>query len=75
MGDLYRIYLAAQRDGIDFNLAYIPSSFNVPLPQPFDTHYMSELFKVGYELAAKGYPWSKAPPGYTAANVAEAGGR
>ena len=27
VGDLYRIYLTAQRDKIDFNLAFIPSSF------------------------------------------------
>ena len=66
VGDLYRIYVQTQRDRIDFNLAYIPSSFNVPLPEPFDTHYMNELFKVGYDLAAKGYPWSKLPPGYDA---------
>jgi hypothetical protein len=66
LGDLYRIYVAAQRDDIDFNLAYIPSSFDVPLPAPFDTHYMNELFKLGYERAAKGYPWAKVPPGFTA---------
>lgn len=66
IGDLYRIYLAAQRDRIDFNLAFIPSSFNVPLPRPFDTHYMEELFKLGYTLGVKGYPWAKVPPGYSA---------
>jgi predicted acylesterase/phospholipase RssA len=64
VGDLYRIYVQTQRDHIDFNLAYIPSSFNVPLPEPFDTHYMNELFKLGYSLGAKGYPWAKVPPGY-----------
>jgi predicted acylesterase/phospholipase RssA len=64
IGDLYRIYVQTQRDHIDFNLAYIPSSFNVPLPAPFDAHYMNELFKVGYALGAKGYPWAKVPPGY-----------
>jgi hypothetical protein len=48
---------------VDFNLAYIPSSFNVPLPEPFDQHYMNELYKVGYDLAKSGYPWAKAPPG------------
>jgi predicted acylesterase/phospholipase RssA len=64
IGDLYRIYLASQRDKIDFNLAYIPSSFNVPLPRPFDNHYMVELFKLGYALGSKGYRWSKMPPGY-----------
>jgi predicted acylesterase/phospholipase RssA len=64
IGDLYRIYLASQRDKIDFNLAYIPSSFNVPLPRPFDNHYMVELFKLGYALGSKGYRWSKMPPDY-----------
>ena len=62
VGDLYRIYATTQRDGVDFNLAYIPSSFNVPLPEPFDRHYMNELYKVGYDLAKAGYPWAKAPP-------------
>lgn len=30
VGDLYRIYLAAERDGLDFKLAYIPATFNAP---------------------------------------------
>ena len=64
IGDLYRIYVQTQRDHIDFNLAYILSTFDVPLAHPFDTHYMDELFKVGYDHGAKGYPWAKVPPGY-----------
>ena len=28
VGDLYRIYVYAQRDGIDYNLAYIPAGFS-----------------------------------------------
>jgi predicted acylesterase/phospholipase RssA len=63
VGDLYRIYATAQRDDVDFNLAYIPATFNVPLNEPFDQHYMAELFKLGYELARSGYDWQKAPPG------------
>lgn len=63
-GDLYRIYALAQRDKVDFNLAYIPASFDVPLPEPFDQHYMQELFKLGYEQAKAGYKWEKAPPGF-----------
>jgi predicted patatin/cPLA2 family phospholipase len=62
MGDLYRIYLTAERDGFDFNLAVIPKSFTRTLKEPFETAYMSDLFKVGYDLAVKGYPWAKAPP-------------
>ena len=63
IGDLYRIYAIAQRDRVDFNLAYIPASFNAPHPQEFDTDYMRALFKVGYDLAAQGQPWVKRPPG------------
>lgn len=62
-GDLYRIYAIAQRDGVDFNLAYIPATFDVPLPEPFDRHYMEELFKLGYEQGRAGYQWQKEPPG------------
>ncbi|HUL06927.1 MAG TPA: patatin-like phospholipase family protein [Candidatus Acidoferrum sp.] len=63
VGDLYRIYATAQRDGVDFNLAYIPPTFNVTLAEPFDQHYMNELFNVGYELGKTGYDWKKTPPG------------
>jgi predicted acylesterase/phospholipase RssA len=63
VGDLYRIYAIAQRDRVDFNLAYIPNSFNAPHPQEFDTDYMRALFKVGYDLAKQGKPWVKRPPG------------
>jgi hypothetical protein len=40
VGDLYRIYVAASRDDIDFNLAYIPETFTMELKQPFDQGYM-----------------------------------
>lgn len=65
VGDLYRIYVTSQRDKVDFNLAFIPPTFKTPLKEPFDTHYMNELFKVGYDLGAAGYHWSKVPPGLT----------
>ncbi|HEY3275238.1 MAG TPA: patatin-like phospholipase family protein [Syntrophorhabdaceae bacterium] len=63
LGDLYRIYLSAVKDGIDYNLAHIPSSFNVPKTENFDPVYMRQLFDLGYSMAAKGYPWQKTPPG------------
>ena len=64
IGDLYRIYLEAERDGVDFNLAYIPASFEVPHREEFDTEYMRALFRTGYEMAAWGYPWGEVPPGF-----------
>jgi predicted acylesterase/phospholipase RssA len=66
VGDLYRIYQIAQRDAVDYNLAYIPTTFKAPHKEEFDTEYMRALFAVGYDMAAKGYPWQKAPPGWTA---------
>lgn len=63
VGDLYRIYLTAQQDHLDYHLAYIPKSFHAPHKEDFDTAYMRALFDYGYRLAVKGYPWAKAPPG------------
>jgi hypothetical protein len=65
IGDLYRIYATAQRDGVDFNLTFIPSSFNHPHKEEFDNDYMRALYDTGYSLAVKGLPWAKTPPGYS----------
>ena len=40
VGDLYRIYATTQRDGVDFNLAFIPPTFDVVSTGEFDQHYM-----------------------------------
>jgi predicted acylesterase/phospholipase RssA len=66
IGDVYRIYSAAQRDGIDFNLAYIPDSFDVESEEEFDPVYMRALFDLGFRMARDGYPWAKAPVGHVA---------
>jgi len=64
IGDLYQIYTLCQRDGNDFNLAYIPSDFIEKPTEGFDPVYMKKLFKLGYQKALDGYPWLKTPPGY-----------
>ncbi len=64
IGDLYRIYLGAQRDGIDYNLAFIPSDFEEKPKEAFDPEYMSKLFELGYRMGKNGYPWEKSPPGF-----------
>jgi hypothetical protein len=63
VGDLYQIYSTARRDGVDFNLAFIPATFDVPHPREFDTEYMRSLYAFAYDQAVRGYPWRKAPPG------------
>ena len=62
IGDLNRIFLLARRDGLDYNLAFIPGDFDEPKEEMFDRKYMESLFDVGYRLAKDGYPWNKAPP-------------
>ncbi len=64
IGDLYQIYLLSKRDDFDFNLAFIRLDFKVKHKEQFDTNYMQKLFDYGYQLARKGYPWQKFPPGY-----------
>ena len=64
IGDLYRIYLGAMRDNLDYNLAYIPSDVELPPAHGFDPVYMKQLFDLGYKMASGGYPWEKAPPGF-----------
>lgn len=63
LGDLFRIYATTQRDGIDFNLTYIPSTFSSAHKEEFDTAYMQSLFATGKQLAQSGYQWHKVPPG------------
>ena len=74
VGDLYRIYLTAQRDGLDYNLAYIPADFTTPHTEQFDTTYMRSLFDYAFEKARHGYPWQKYPPGFTPGETAAAAG-
>jgi predicted acylesterase/phospholipase RssA len=62
IGDLYRIYTVTRRDGIDFNLAYIPPRFKTPHKAEFDTVYMRALYDLAYRMAEKGYTWTKEPP-------------
>jgi len=64
IGDLYRIYLSAQRDGMDYNVAFIPPDFNEKPKEEFDPEYMGKLFDLSYQMAKNGYPWEKAPPGF-----------
>jgi hypothetical protein len=69
-GDLYRIFLTAQRDGFEFNLAYIGPEFTHEKAENFDTAFMNALFDHGYRLGREGYPWKNVPPGWESAILA-----
>jgi predicted patatin/cPLA2 family phospholipase len=62
IGDLFRIYLQTCRDGLDFNLAYIPAEFTKKSNEEFDSEYMKELYQLAFDRAKEGYDWEKMPP-------------
>jgi predicted acylesterase/phospholipase RssA len=63
IGDLYRLWVTARRDRLEFNLAFIPDSFTMTLKEPFDPAYMNALFDLGFALGRSGYRWARLPPG------------
>jgi hypothetical protein len=63
VGDLYRIYALAKRDGVRLQLAYIEDDFEQPHADEFDRQYMAKLFEYGRTKARAGYPWRDAPSG------------
>jgi hypothetical protein len=62
IGDVHRVYLETCRDGLDFNLAYIPADFDEKPREKFDPKYMKKLFDMAFDRAAAGYPWEEMPP-------------
>jgi len=64
VGDLYQLFVLARRDGIDYNVTWIPESFSERPSEPFERGYMNRLFQVGRTAIASGSAWSKYPPGF-----------
>jgi hypothetical protein len=62
IGDLYRIYDNAKRDGLRFHLTSIPDDFNMKSKESFDPVYMRALYDVGYEIGKSGKGWLDSPP-------------
>lgn len=62
IGDLYRMYSNANRDGIRFRAIWIPDSFTMKEPSPFDPAYMQALYDLGFKMGIAGIPWATAPP-------------
>lgn len=62
VGDLYRIYANARRDGIAFRAIWVPDSFTMREEGPFDPVYMRALYQTGFEMGRKGIPWATQPP-------------
>ncbi len=60
--DVLRIYFISQRDGVDYNLAFIGPDFTVEKKGEFEQAYMQALYEYGYQQARAGTEWHKRPP-------------
>ena len=62
IGDLFRIYMDAQRDGLDYRLEFIPADFDMEETEAFDQPFMKALYEVGYQRGLNGGHWQNEPP-------------
>jgi predicted acylesterase/phospholipase RssA len=73
-GDLTRIWLAAERAGADFHLAFVPPGLGAASATDFDPETMRRLYEAAFDAARNGMDWLRDPPdlvGYSI--IAEAG--
>jgi hypothetical protein len=69
--DVLRTYFVTQRDGVDYNLAYIGADFTVTEKGLFEQSYMRALYDYGYQQIKSGRAWHETPPGLTTPNMTE----
>ena len=55
-------YLYAKKQGLQFNLAYIPNTFKVKSLELIDPNYMAALFEFGRTRGRAGGSWEHLPP-------------
>jgi predicted acylesterase/phospholipase RssA len=60
--DTMRIWLTAERDGVDFRVAWIGPDFDVTYTAPFEPTYMRALFAYGQRRTREGNAWQRKPP-------------
>ena len=70
-GDIYRIYVAALRDGAEFRLAANPTVLDPASSDIFDKSYMREMFSTSRRQARNGYPWMRTVPEVVPSDPAE----
>ena len=58
VGDLAKVYIAAEEHGLDYHLAFVPKEFSAESTETFDPAYMRTLFDLGRTMARDGYPWT-----------------
>jgi predicted acylesterase/phospholipase RssA len=62
-GDLTQIWLAAERAGAAFHLAFVPPGLGAASATDFDPETMRRLHDAAFAAARDGVEWLRAPPG------------
>jgi predicted acylesterase/phospholipase RssA len=57
-----RAFLLARRGDVEFNVASIPATFDLPSKGPFDPSYMKALFQVGFDQGNGSTAFAAKPP-------------
>lgn len=63
LGDLFRIYGHARREGAGFQWITIPNEVSMSSDESFDPVQMNMLYEFGYHMAKSRDPWVSTPPG------------
>ncbi|MCF8483548.1 MAG: patatin-like phospholipase family protein [Rhodospirillum sp.] len=63
-GDIYKILVTTQRDGVDLRILSIPPDFKAESEEPFDPIYMKRLYDLGLDLGRSGDRWIPHPIDY-----------
>ncbi len=64
INDLYRLFLSAEHDGVDFYYIALPVDYVRSTDEEFNEAEMNRQYQLGYQLGANGIPWRRLPPGY-----------
>lgn len=62
-GDLYRIYVTALQQDINYHYVDIPDVYKSEAKEAFDEEEMNRLYQLGYETGQQKDPWQIVPPG------------
>jgi hypothetical protein len=60
LSSIYRIYVQAMIHGVNFNIAFVPTEFDLPESSlEFDQKIMQQLFNLGHDMAIQGTAWQR----------------
>ncbi len=71
VGDLYRLYLIAQKNNMAYQLMHIPPDFSKVPAELFDREYMQALFDLGFKKGLQSDDWQREPPEFNTTDVVD----